>query len=94
MFCLSFLLYSHGNAADLGQMYELFSELSIHLRVNLMGSVSTFPSFFFYLLVYVYIFGTVIYVNLLFFLLIFFNSVFEIEFLELFRVRLFTELVT
>ncbi|OWM64479.1 alpha/beta hydrolase domain-containing protein 17B [Punica granatum] len=31
------LLYSHGNAADLGQMYELFSELSVHLRVNLMG---------------------------------------------------------
>ncbi|XP_073018848.1 uncharacterized protein [Primulina eburnea] len=31
------LLYSHGNAADLGQMYDLFSELSIHLRVNLMG---------------------------------------------------------
>lgn len=31
------LLYSHGNAADLGQMYELFGELSIHLRVNLMG---------------------------------------------------------
>ncbi|KAM7273450.1 hypothetical protein ACFE04_028114 [Oxalis oulophora] len=31
------LLYSHGNAADLGQMYELFIELSIHLRVNLMG---------------------------------------------------------
>lgn len=31
------MLYSHGNAADLGQMYELFSELSIHLRVNLMG---------------------------------------------------------
>ncbi|KAL3625124.1 hypothetical protein CASFOL_030578 [Castilleja foliolosa] len=31
------LLYSHGNAAVLGQMYELFSELSIHLRVNLMG---------------------------------------------------------
>jgi hypothetical protein len=30
------LLYSHGNAADLGQMYELFSELSIHLRVNLL----------------------------------------------------------
>ncbi|KAK8673472.1 hypothetical protein V6N13_111806 [Hibiscus sabdariffa] len=30
------LLYSHGNAADLGQMYELFIELSIHLRVNLM----------------------------------------------------------
>ncbi|KAL6553076.1 hypothetical protein OROGR_006918 [Orobanche gracilis] len=31
------LLYSHGNAADVGQMYDLFSELSIHLRVNLMG---------------------------------------------------------
>ncbi|KAL3813512.1 hypothetical protein ACJIZ3_014780 [Penstemon smallii] len=31
------LLYSHGNAADLGQMYDLFSELSLHLRVNLMG---------------------------------------------------------
>lgn len=31
------LLYSHGNAADLGQMYELFHELSLHLRVNLMG---------------------------------------------------------
>ncbi|KAF3792745.1 ABHD17B protein [Nymphaea thermarum] len=31
------LLYSHGNAADLGQMYELFVQLSIHLRVNLMG---------------------------------------------------------
>ncbi|KAL6997069.1 hypothetical protein U1Q18_007191, partial [Sarracenia purpurea var. burkii] len=25
------------NAADIGQMYELFIELSIHLRVNLMG---------------------------------------------------------
>ncbi|KAJ6790832.1 protein ABHD17B-like [Iris pallida] len=31
------LLYSHGNAADLGQMCELFAELSVHLRVNLMG---------------------------------------------------------
>ncbi|WVZ77545.1 hypothetical protein U9M48_025402 [Paspalum notatum var. saurae] len=31
------LLYSHGNAADLGQMYELFVELSVHLNVNLMG---------------------------------------------------------
>ncbi|KAG4922797.1 hypothetical protein JHK86_051610 [Glycine max] len=30
------MLYSHGNAADLGQMYELFSELSLHLRVNLL----------------------------------------------------------
>ncbi|CAN0925161.1 Alpha/beta hydrolase domain-containing protein 17B [Linum grandiflorum] len=35
----STLLYSHGNAADLGQMYELFIELSIHLRVNLMGGL-------------------------------------------------------
>lgn len=34
------LLYSHGNAADLGQMYDLFVELSAHLRVNLMGFVS------------------------------------------------------
>ncbi|CAA6659599.1 unnamed protein product [Spirodela intermedia] len=33
----STLLYSHGNAADLGQMYELFIELSIHLRINLLG---------------------------------------------------------
>ncbi|KAJ6371161.1 hypothetical protein OIU77_001629, partial [Salix suchowensis] len=31
------MLYSHGNAADLGQMYDLFCELSLHLRVNLMG---------------------------------------------------------
>nr|GMD01039.1 protein ABHD17C-like [Ipomoea batatas] len=31
------MLYSHGNAADVGQMYELFCELSLHLRVNLMG---------------------------------------------------------
>ena len=31
------VLYSHGNAADVGQMYELFTELSHHLRVNLMG---------------------------------------------------------
>lgn len=31
------VLYSHGNAADLGQMYELFSELRVHLRINLMG---------------------------------------------------------
>ncbi|RDY04342.1 Protein ABHD17B, partial [Mucuna pruriens] len=33
----STVLYSHGNAADIGQMYELFVELSIHLRVNLLG---------------------------------------------------------
>ncbi|KAK6128507.1 hypothetical protein DH2020_037753 [Rehmannia glutinosa] len=31
------LLYSHGNAADLGQMYELFVEITLRLRVNLIG---------------------------------------------------------
>lgn len=31
------LLYSHGNAADLGQMYHIFTELSLQLGVNLMG---------------------------------------------------------
>ncbi|KAJ8753184.1 hypothetical protein K2173_017769 [Erythroxylum novogranatense] len=31
------LLYSHGNAADLGQMHELFVELRAHLRVNIMS---------------------------------------------------------
>ncbi|XP_057445575.1 uncharacterized protein LOC130737745 [Lotus japonicus] len=31
------LLYSHGNAADLGQMFELFVELSNRLRLNVMG---------------------------------------------------------
>ncbi|CAN6570164.1 unnamed protein product [Malus baccata var. baccata] len=31
------MLYSHGNAADLGQMFELFVELSARLRINLMG---------------------------------------------------------
>ncbi|KAK4426280.1 Alpha/beta hydrolase domain-containing protein 17C [Sesamum alatum] len=31
------LLYSHGNAADIGQMYDLFDELSLILEVNLMG---------------------------------------------------------
>lgn len=30
------ILYSHGNAADLGQMQELFIELRAHLRVNIM----------------------------------------------------------
>ncbi|RDY03974.1 Protein ABHD17C, partial [Mucuna pruriens] len=33
----STLLYSHGNATDLGQMYDLFIQLSIHLRLNLIG---------------------------------------------------------
>ncbi|KAK8581998.1 hypothetical protein V6N13_144986 [Hibiscus sabdariffa] len=31
------LLYSHGNAADLGQMHDLFVELRAHLRVNIMS---------------------------------------------------------
>ncbi|XP_054782506.1 uncharacterized protein LOC129309687 [Prosopis cineraria] len=31
------MLYSHGNAADLGQMFELFVELSRRLRLNVMG---------------------------------------------------------
>ncbi|XP_062221699.1 uncharacterized protein LOC133921017 [Phragmites australis] len=31
------LLYSHGNAADLGQMVGLFLELRAHLRVNIMS---------------------------------------------------------
>ncbi|KAF7838847.1 alpha/beta hydrolase domain-containing protein 17B-like [Senna tora] len=31
------ILYSHGNAADLGQMHELFHALRTHLRVNIMG---------------------------------------------------------
>ncbi|KAJ3677523.1 hypothetical protein LUZ60_003247 [Juncus effusus] len=31
------VLYSHGNAADLGMMYSLFVNLSIELKVNLMA---------------------------------------------------------
>ncbi|KAK4284164.1 hypothetical protein QN277_001033 [Acacia crassicarpa] len=31
------MLYSHGNAADLGQMFELFVELSRRLHLNVMG---------------------------------------------------------
>ncbi|WOL19389.1 protein ABHD17B [Canna indica] len=31
------LLYSHGNAADIGQMLDLFFELRAHLRVNIMS---------------------------------------------------------
>ncbi|XP_047322663.1 alpha/beta hydrolase domain-containing protein 17B-like [Impatiens glandulifera] len=31
------VLYSHGNAADLGQMFELLVELSLRLRLNLIG---------------------------------------------------------
>nr|POE50960.1 protein abhd17c [Quercus suber] len=33
------LLYSHGNAADVGQLYDLFVQLKLNLRVNVMGSV-------------------------------------------------------
>lgn len=33
----STLLSSHGNASDIGQIYKLFIELIIHLKVNLMG---------------------------------------------------------
>ncbi|XP_042001909.1 alpha/beta hydrolase domain-containing protein 17B-like isoform X1 [Salvia splendens] len=31
------VLYSHGNAADLGQLYDLFLQLKANLRVNLIG---------------------------------------------------------
>ncbi|XP_028760687.1 alpha/beta hydrolase domain-containing protein 17B-like [Neltuma alba] len=31
------ILYSHGNAADMGQMQELFNALRSHLRANIMG---------------------------------------------------------
>ncbi|KAL5573070.1 hypothetical protein UlMin_022667 [Ulmus minor] len=33
------LLYSHGNAADLGQLYDLFVQLKVNLKVNLIGLV-------------------------------------------------------
>lgn len=33
------VLYSHGNAADLGHMFLIYNELSHHLNVNLMGLV-------------------------------------------------------
>ncbi|GMN30412.1 hypothetical protein TIFTF001_002782 [Ficus carica] len=36
------LLYSHGNAADLGQLYDLFLQLKVNLRVNLMGELNTY----------------------------------------------------
>lgn len=39
------MLYSHGNAADLGQMFELFVELSNRLRLNVMGYFSLFLYF-------------------------------------------------
>uniref|UniRef100_A0ACD6AFS5 Uncharacterized protein n=1 Tax=Avena sativa TaxID=4498 RepID=A0ACD6AFS5_AVESA len=34
------VLYSHGNAADLGQLYDLFVQLKVNLKVNLMGLVN------------------------------------------------------
>lgn len=37
------VLYSHGNAADLGQLYDLFVQLKANLRVNLIGSASIPP---------------------------------------------------
>lgn len=33
------VLYSHGNATDIGQMFIIYNELSHHLNVNLMGLV-------------------------------------------------------
>lgn len=39
------ILYSHGNAADLGQMQELFIELRAHLRVNIMRYFFSFNVF-------------------------------------------------
>lgn len=39
------ILYSHGNAADLGQMVDLFIELRAHLRVNIVRF--SFPFSFF-----------------------------------------------
>ncbi|KAF8654332.1 hypothetical protein HU200_061511 [Digitaria exilis] len=35
------VLFSHGNAADLGNMHRIFVELSARLHVNLMGNNST-----------------------------------------------------
>lgn len=44
------VLYSHGNAADLGQLYDLFLQLKANLRVNLMGSAYFSSSFLCFLL--------------------------------------------
>ncbi|KAG6528737.1 hypothetical protein ZIOFF_010922 [Zingiber officinale] len=33
------LLYSHGNDANLGQIFDLFDELRTHIRVNLMSPI-------------------------------------------------------
>ena len=39
------VLYSHGNAADLGQLYDLFVQLKANLGVNLIGFVKKFDLF-------------------------------------------------
>ncbi|CAL5327206.1 unnamed protein product [Camellia sinensis] len=39
------LLYSQGNAADLGQLYELFVQLKANLRVNLIGLLPNLSDF-------------------------------------------------
>lgn len=43
------VLYSHGNAADLGQMFPLFVELSLRLRINVMGLVLPYLLLHFFL---------------------------------------------
>lgn len=50
------LLYSHGNAADLGQMLDLFIELRAHFRINIMrfqtSSLLSFLLFLFFLFIF------------------------------------------
>lgn len=43
------VLYSHGNAADLGQMFMFLTELSDQLCVNIMGSVHFSPHIYMYI---------------------------------------------
>lgn len=47
----STILYSHGNAADIGHMLELYVDLSTHLRVNLFGYFKFSPFFHFSFLI-------------------------------------------
>ena len=58
------LLYSHGNAADIGQMYPIFTELSVHLGVNLMGYVKDNMCFKFLLLHFHSLYGYFIFQNI------------------------------
>lgn len=58
------VLYSHGNAADLGQLFDLFVQLKANLRVNLMGSV-LFPLLKSPLLIYLYFFAYFLFFALL-----------------------------